>query len=238
MTSYALLAVSHGTSSPAGQSAVGGFADAVADAASGVVALAHVDVQQPDVAAGLAALGADRPVVIVPLLLSAGYHVYVDLTDEVAATADREVVLAGALGPDDRLVEVLVTRLSEVGATARDAIVLGVAGSSDARAVADCRDMGERMSARLAAPVTVGFLAAVRPTLAEAVATARATPLPGGNLPERVIVSSYLLAPGYFHDLAGRAGADVLTAPLLVAGAPPPAALVALVLDRFALAAE
>lgn len=260
MTSYALLAVSHGTSSPAGQAAVLGLAKSVADAAAAAAAaherraaasvvhgdaptdaalvrLAHVDVQQPDVAAGLAALGAGRPAVIVPLLLSAGYHVYVDLTDEVRASEGREVVLAGALGPDDRLVEVLAMRLAEAGATERDAIVLGVAGSSDARAVADCRDMGERMSARLGVPVIVGFLAAATPTLPDAVAEARATPLAGGELPERVIVSSYLLAPGYFQDLAGTAGADVLTDPLLVPTEPPPAALVDLVLDRFTRAA-
>jgi len=49
-----------------------------------------------------------------------------------------------------------------------------------------------------------------------------------------VVVSSYLLAPGYFHDLAVASGGDVTTAPLLAAHEPAPRELVDVVLDRFA----
>ena len=48
-----------------------------------VVRLGHVDVQQPDVAASLDAIPEGTPVVIVPLLLSAGYHVRVDLIEQI-----------------------------------------------------------------------------------------------------------------------------------------------------------
>ena len=66
----ALLAISHGTSSPAGQAAVSALVVAVAARLPDtIVRLGHVDVQQPDVAASLDAIPADTPVVIVPLLL-------------------------------------------------------------------------------------------------------------------------------------------------------------------------
>lgn len=233
MTRPALVAASHGTSSLEGRAAVAALVDAVRQAAGpeAEVLDAFVDVQQPDVASVLDALGSDdgRAAVIVPLLLSAGYHVHVDLADEAR---DRAATVTGALGPDDRLVDVLVARLVESGLRGDDRVVLATAGSSDARAVDDCRDMGRRLAVRLGRPVGVGFLSAARPTVAEAVARTRAT-----HPVSRVVVASYLLAPGYFHDLAAAAGGDVTTAPLLRADAAPPAGLVDLVLDRYAEAA-
>ncbi|AWB95979.1 cobalamin biosynthesis protein CbiX [Agromyces badenianii] len=239
-TGAALVGISHGTASPDGQVAVRGLIDAV-EAAVGegsplaaspaMVRLGHVDVQQPDVAATLAALPPSLPAVVVPLLLSAGYHVHVDLRREIEAVADRRVRLAAALGPDDRLVGVLRRRLDEAGAAPDDLVVLAVAGSSDERAVDDCRDMGERLAAALGAPVTVGFLSAAEPRLADAIAAARL-----GGAGRRVIAASYLLAPGYFQDLAASAGADLVTDPLLTPN-DTPSALVDIVLDRFAAAA-
>jgi sirohydrochlorin ferrochelatase len=233
MTPPVLVAASHGTSSAEGRAAVAALVDAVREAAGpGAQVLdAFVDVQEPDVASVLDALDerAGRDAVIVPLLLSAGYHVHVDLADEAR---DRAAIVTGALGPDDRLVDVLVARLVESGLRRDDRVVLATAGSSDAGAVDDCRDMGRRLAARLGRPVGVGFLSAARPTVAEAVVRTRAT-----HPVSRVVVASYLLAPGYFHDLAAAAGGDVTTTPLLRADAAPPAGLVDLVVDRYARAA-
>ena len=230
MTRPALVAASHGTSSPEGRAAVAALVDAVrgaSDAATEVLD-AFVDVQQPDVPSVLDGLD-ERQAVIVPLLLSAGYHVHVDLADEARG---RAATVTGALGPDDRLVDVLVARLVEAGLRWDDRVVLATAGSSDARAVDDCRDMGRRLAERLGRRVAVGFLSAARPSVAEAVANTRAT-----HPVSRVVVASYLLAPGYFHDLAAAAGGDVTTAPLLRADAAPPAGRVDLGLDRYAEAA-
>jgi sirohydrochlorin ferrochelatase len=235
MTPPALVAASHGTSSPEGRAAVAALVDAVREAAGPATEVldAFVDVQQPDVGSVLDALDAvaagDGRAAVVPLLLSAGHHVHVDLADE---TRDRPATVTGALGPDDRLVDVLVARLVESGLRRDDRVVLATAGSSDARAVDDCRDTGRRLAVRLGRPVGVGFLSAARPTVAEAVARTRAT-----HPVSRVVVASYLLAPGYFHDSAAAAGGDVTTAPLLRADAAPPAGLVDLVLDRYAEAA-
>jgi sirohydrochlorin ferrochelatase len=226
----ALLAISHGTSSPAGAAAVAALVDAVARAdAAAEVHGGFVDVQQPDVPAVLGGLSRGRGAVIVPLLLSAGYHVHVDLATDAAAAPGT--VVAAALGPDDRLVAVLARRLAEAGLRPDDVVVLAGAGSSDARAVADCVETARRLGLLLDRTVSAGFISAARPRLADEVATARAAH-PG----RRIVVASYLLAPGYFAELAADAGGDVTTAPLLVADGPVPPELVDIVLDRFAAA--
>ncbi|MCC4250686.1 MULTISPECIES: sirohydrochlorin chelatase [Microbacterium] len=226
MSAPALLAVSHGTDSVRGRSVVGALVAAIrarqADTRGG-----FVDVLQPGPDALLRKLPAGRPAVIVPLLLSAGYHVRVDLA-RAAREADRPVTVAGALGPDDGLVRLLARRVAEAGAGSRDRIVLGAAGSSDPAAVADCLEVADRLAGVLRRPVPVGFLSAARPTLAEVVEAARAPDV-------RVVVASYLLAPGFFAGLMDAAGADVVSAPLLDGRAVPPE-LVDAALARYAAA--
>ncbi|MFH8251059.1 sirohydrochlorin chelatase [Microbacterium sp. B2969] len=226
MPQPALLAISHGTASAAGQAAVKALVDAVAERLPDVtVRLGHVDVQQPDVAASLDALPADQPVVIVPLLLSAGYHVRVDLKQQ---SADHEgVTIAAALGPDPRLVDALSARLEPLGLQPEDALVLAVAGSSDDRANDDCRTIAAMLADKLERRVDVGFLAAADPRLGAAVAAAQ------DEASRRVVVANYLLAPGYFHDLAVRLAAGAPVARPLLDDDAPAASLVDLVIDRY-----
>ena len=132
----------------------------------------------------------------------------------------------GSSSPDDRIVDVLVARLVEAGMRWDDRVVLAAAGSGDASAVDDCRDMGRRLAERLGRRVAVGFLSAARPSVADAVANTRAT-----HPVSRVVVVGYLLAPGYFHDLAAAAGGDVTTAPMLGADAAAPTGAVDLAPD-------
>ena len=73
----------------------------------------------------------------------------------------------------------------------------------------------------------VAYGSGARPSVPDAVAGARAA---GAS---RVVVASYLLAPGFFHDRLLTAGADVVTAPLA-----PDDRLVAVVLDRYRAAAR
>jgi sirohydrochlorin ferrochelatase len=193
------------------------------------VASAFVDVQQPDVPKSIDAIDADRSIVLVPLLLSAGYHVHVDLAQAAAAASTGRVHLTGALGPDRRLARILAERLQDAGLRESDRVVLAAAGSSDRNAVEDCHRMVEYLEDQLGRPVAVGFLSAASPRLAAAIANEREA-YPGA----RVMVASYLLAPGYFADLAKAAGGDVTTEPLLTAEEPPHAHLVDVVVDLFA----
>lgn len=228
-----LLACAHGTRSPAGRAAVQRLVDAVAARLSGVeVVPTWVDVQAPDLAARTREY-AGRPAVVVPLLLSAGYHVYVDVAGAVAADDLHRV--SGALGPDRELARLLTRRVHEACARAgaplgeRDAVVLAAAGSSDSRAVTDCAAVAELLAEQLDRPVTVSYLAAARPRVAEAVASVRAG-LTGGG---RVVVANYLLAPGYFLDLSHAAGADVDADPLAVPDGDVPGELVDVVVSRY-----
>lgn len=228
----ALLAASHGTSDPAGQAAIAALVRAVARQRPHVdVVEAFVDVQQPDVPHVLAGIGQD--VRIVPLLLSAGFHVHVDLARSAAARDGT--LVAPALGPDRRLAAVLARRLEQAGLRPEDHVILAAAGSTDARAAADCGLMALLLGEAIGRPVRCGFVpatAAAAPALPEAVRSVRQH-LAGEA--GRVVVATYLLAPGYFATLAGRCGADVVTMPLLTASEPPAPELVELVLERYDL---
>ena len=90
------------------------------------------------------------------------------------------------------------------------------------QALADVERTASTLAATTGLPVRTGYLSAAAPTVAEAVAAARAT----GVRP--VAVASYLLAPGFFADRLGQVGADLVTAPLL-----PHPALADLVLRRY-----
>lgn len=221
-----VLAASHGTSSHDGQAAVRRLVDAVAASLGVDVIGCHVDVERPDVPTALArAAEAAERALIVPLLLSAGYHVFVDLA-EAADASPLPTTVTPALGPDLRLIDVLVRRLVEAGYRPGDEVVLAAAGSSDPRAVADCHRTTALLAARLGSAVSTGFISAAMPPLGEAVAAARSR-RPGG----RVVIATYLLAPGYFADLASAAGAHLVAEPLLTPSSTPQE-LVEIVLNR------
>ncbi|WP_426563175.1 sirohydrochlorin chelatase [Angustibacter sp. McL0619] len=227
MRTPVLVACSHGTRDLDGRRAVRSLVSAVAAARPGQeVREAFVDVQQPEVAdvvREITDLG--RAAVVVPLLLSIGYHVEVDVA---RAVAGRDAVAAAALGPDERLTALLLERLHSRGLAPQDALVLAAAGSSDPQAGRAVERVAEALRHKHSGPVSVGYAAAARPSVAEAVAASRADD--GGR---RVTVASYLLAPGHFHSLLGEAGADVVTDPLLPNDGPPDARLVELVLARY-----
>jgi len=226
-----LVGCAHGTRSTSGRRAVAELLVAVGDARPDLdVEPAFVDVQPPSVAEVVARLaGSGRACVVVPLLLSAGFHVRTDVADAVRSAAGA--VAAPALGPDPRLVEMLRDRLQSAGAVAGDGVVLAAAGSSEPRAGADVELMRSALAARWTGPVVAGFGASATPTVAEAVTALR----DGGS--RRVAVASYLLAPGHFHDRLDRAGADVVAAPLLDGldglDGPVDVRLVEIVLDRY-----
>lgn len=221
-----LVGCAHGTRGAAGRRTV-------ADVLLGVRALrpdldveaAFVDVQPPVVADVVARLAeAGRRSVVVPLLLSAGYHVNVDVARAVSAVPGA--VAADPLGPDPRLADLLVQRLREAGAAPGDGVVLAAAGSSDVGSAAGTAMAVDLLRKRWSGPVVAGYGASARPSVSDAVTGLRES----GSA--RVAVAAYLLAPGHFHDRLAGAGADVVSAPLCAPGAPDPR-VVRVVLDRF-----
>lgn len=200
----ALIAAAHGTRSAAGRAAIDELRAAVAAGRPGldvVEAYVDEDVQRPGLSEVLDVAG---PAVIVPLLLSAGYHVHHDVARAVAG-AGPEVVAARPLGPDDALVDVLADRLE--GAPGHD-VILAAAGSSDSRAGDDVRWTAARLGERLERGVIAAFVTADVPRVDDAVAD-----LKGRG--RRVAIASYVLAPGHFHDELRAQPADIVTEPLL-----------------------
>jgi sirohydrochlorin ferrochelatase len=222
-----LVACSHGTANATGSAAISRLVDGVRRSVAGPVVEAFVDVHGPYVDEVVAAHDGD--VVVVPLLLAAGYHVRVDVTRAVEGRPGAE--LSSALGPDERITALLLDRLAQAGLRDEDVVVLAAAGSSDDAAEASVRAAASDLAAALGRPVGLAYGAARGPRVGCAVTRSRLTE-PG----RRVVLVSYLLATGHFHRRVLAAGADVVTAPLLDDGEPDPR-LVDLVCDRFSLTA-
>jgi sirohydrochlorin ferrochelatase len=182
------------------------------------VRLSWVELVDPDLPAALAAVPAGRRVVVVPLLLSAGYHDRVDIPAAIRSTRP-DAVQAAVLGPDPLLAGALADRLVEAGRRPGDTVVLAAAGSSDPGAIAAVHTQAALLAADLGVPVTAAFGSTALPDVRSAVAAAR---------PGRVAIAPYLLAPGFFTERLAEAGADVVAAPL---GAHP--AVVTLALRRY-----
>jgi sirohydrochlorin ferrochelatase len=217
-----LIPCSHGTSDENGRRAIAALLDQTRALLPGIrVVEAFVDVQEPaidDVVERFVQFG---PVVVVPVLLSTGFHTRVDIARAVAAHPGRAVATP-PLGPHDLLTEVLASRLAEAGVDHDDAIVLAAAGSSDPAAEDDVRAMAEGLRARVDAPVHVGFAAGAGPRIADTVAEVRA----GGAA--RVAIASYVLAPGHFARVIAGAGGDVATPPLA-----PDVRIATIIADRY-----
>jgi sirohydrochlorin ferrochelatase len=194
----------------------------------------------PSVGQVLGALAGDGgpEAVVLPLLLTAAYHSDVDLP-ALLAEAGRALPGLGIhygdpLGPDPLLLDALGRRMDEAGAAAWPAaetsVVLAAAGSARPESNAVIAALARQwQAARGWRAVVPAFAAAAAPSPAEAVATLRRS---GAR---RVVVATYLLAPGFFADRIAAsslaAGAAAVSGAL---GAAPEVA--ELVLRRYAAA--
>ncbi|MGD9528258.1 sirohydrochlorin chelatase [Pseudonocardia sp.] len=203
----ALLLVAHGTREAAGAVVVERIAAGVRSTLAGVeVRVCYADVRSPTPAEALSWL--PGPCVAVPMFLAAGYHVRVDVPEQLRAAGRADVLIADALGPDPLLVAAAAARLADAGARRDDAVVLAVAGSSDVSAQADSATAARRLGRLLGGPVALATIAAGGPRVPDAVADLRAAGA------ARVAVASWLLAPGLFQRHLDTAGADVVGEPL------------------------
>jgi sirohydrochlorin ferrochelatase len=191
---------------------IGDLAAAMAGVLDEKVRVAFVDVLGPAPDEVLRALH-DEPTVLVPALLSSGYHVRSDVPRHVASSGHPAVRVTRALGPSSELTRAMLDRLLESGWRTGDHVVLAAAGTSDRHAQSDVAAAAARLSALVGSRVSIAFAAPRRdgsgyPSVPEAVARARRA---GAS---RVAVASYLLADGLFQGRLHEAGADVVSAPL------------------------
>jgi sirohydrochlorin ferrochelatase len=229
MNSPVLIACAHGTRNVEGQAAIRQVMAEIEALRPGLTVVeAYVDVQEPELGGVVASLPEGTPAVVVPLLLSTGYHVKVDIPK--AITSRPEVSAAPPLGPDPRLAELLAARLRDAGLGDDDGVLLAAAGSSLPDGSVDSEEQARQLAELLPNKVRVAYGASAEPNVPDGVAALRAE-LTGAEVTEgggRVVVSSYLLATGYFHDQLSKAGADVVTAPLL-----PSPVLAEIALERY-----
>lgn len=240
LTQPPLVAIAHGSRDPRAGATITGLLSAARERAARR-GLAGLDIKAaflghapPAPLQVLSALGTG-PVVVLPLLLTAAYHSGTDipeLLDEAqTALPGLRVRYGTPLGPHPGLLRALDRRLAEAGQdptqAGQTAVVLAAAGSSHPAANAVIAQLAaDWQAARGWQAVRPAFASAAPPTPDQAVAGL----IRDGA--QRVVVASYLLAPGRFADqVADRslaAGAAAVSAPL---GAAPEVADV--LLDRY-----
>jgi len=195
-----LVTVAHGTRNVAGNDVARQITAAAAERA-GVRGLASfVELAEPLFADVMRA--AEEPVTVVPLLLSTGYHVRVDLP-EAAESAGVPVRMGGPLGPDPLLAAAQVARLAEAGVESGRRVVLVAAGSTDRDATCDQLAAVAHLARAWHGPVELATIAGHGPRPADVVR-------PGDA------VSPYLLSPGFFYDrLVAEVPDDVVVADVI-----------------------
>ncbi|GAB2751786.1 CbiX/SirB N-terminal domain-containing protein [Streptomyces bullii] len=214
----ALVVVAHGSRDPRALSTVRALLDRVRALRPGLpVHLGHIELNEPLLPDTLAALdaGTTDGAVLVPLLLSRGYHVKQDIP-EMAAAARVRTRVAAPLGPHPLLVEALYARLVEAGWRPRtdegtrrvSGVVLAAAGSRDPESRTDTGRTARLLADRLGVPVVPAYASAAAPTVPDAV---RALAARGRH---RVAVASYFTAPGRFATECAEAAPWIASAPL------------------------
>ncbi|MFF9812297.1 sirohydrochlorin chelatase [Streptomyces sp. NPDC014006] len=225
----ALVLVAHGSRDPRALSTVRTLLERVRELRPALpVHLGHIELNAPLLCDTLTALG-DTQAVLVPLLLTRGYHVKQDIPDLAAASPVRARV-AAPLGPHPLLVETMYARLTEAGWPVRmtdperraSAVVLAAAGSRDPDSAADTRRTAHLLADRLGVPVVPAYASAATPTVETAV---RALTARGRH---RIAVASCFTAPGRFATQCAKAAPWIAAEPL---GAH--SAMVRLVLQRY-----
>jgi sirohydrochlorin ferrochelatase len=169
----------------------------------------------------------EQAAVVLPLLLTGAYHSGTDLPAVLRQVSGRlpglRISYGRVLGPHPLLLRALERRLAEAGTpgpghalTSDTAVVLAAAGSSRPAAnAAVARAAQAWQSARGWRAVVPAYASAASPTPGQAV-----TALLRAGAP-RVLVATYVLAPGRFADQVREsslaAGADIVSAPLAAA---------------------
>lgn len=181
-----LVTVAHGTRTTAAN-AVAGEITRVAASALGMPGTAAYVELHPPLFEEVMAANADEAVVV-PLLLSTGYHVRHDVPAAVARSAGP-VVLTPALGPHPLLAAAQVARLHEAGVPPGRRVVMAAAGSRDPLTAADLERARALLAEAWGADVGLAVLSGPGQRPADVVRAGDA-------------VSPYLLAGGFFADRA------------------------------------
>jgi sirohydrochlorin ferrochelatase len=147
---------------------------------------AYVELARPLIVDEMAANAA--PAIVVPLLLSTGYHVRHDLP-RAMRQSPVPVRMARPLGPHPLLADAMCWRLRAAGAQLGDPVVMVAAGSNDPASEADLAEAGRLLAGRWGGPVRVATVGGQGTPAVDAIREFGTA---------RVAVAPYLLAPGHF----------------------------------------
>ena len=172
---------------------------------------AYVDVQEPTPGTVAASLAGEQQAVIVPLLLSTGYHTQIDLKKAAEQSAASETLIAAPLGPSAALAKLQRTRLTQIGWEGYGDTVMAAAGSSRPDGRDAVQLQSEIFSTLLSQYVPYGFVADIEPQIETVVEEDLAD-----------YVSSYLLGRGHFQNHILKMAEEnpnlLVAEPLLVPG--------------------
>lgn len=193
------MTVAHGTRKSTGNEVAREVTQAAGQLLDVEAVTSYVELSEPLFSSVVA--GSATPTIVVPLLLSTGFHLRQDLPS-MALEAGGPLVLGRSLGPHSLLAEAQLSQLMLAGAApGLGRLVLLAAGSTDPLATRDLDRAAELLGRLWGSPVPVATLSGLGRRPAEVVRA--------GD-----VVSPYLLSPGFFADRARResleAGASVV----------------------------
>ncbi len=204
-----LVAVAHGSADPRASATITELTAMARERSPGSKGSKGLDLRTaflghapPSLPQVLSTIEAGREVTVLPLLLTAAHHSKADIPRMLARFPRLRIGYGATLGPHPLLLRALERRLAEAdpqeGVDAdprRTAVVLAAAGSSDHEANATIARLAAQWQARTGwLAVRPAYASAAEPSPAAAVAGLRRDGAP------RVVVATYLLAPGLFAD--------------------------------------
>lgn len=213
-----LVVVAHGSRDPRALATVTALLARVRELRPGLtVRLGHIELNEPLL--GDTLTETDGSAVLVPLLLSRGYHVKHDIPEAAAQAPHLDTRLAAPLGPHPLLVDALHDRLLEAGWPAQPGragrrtggVILAAAGSRDPDSATDTRRTADLLAQRLGVPVVPAY---ATPTAAAPLSVPAAVRALAARGRHRTAVASYFTAPGRFATQCADAAPWSASAPL------------------------
>lgn len=197
-----LVAVAHGSRDSRAKANVRKLLELIRQRRPGLrVSDAYVELTEPSFSCLTQQL--NQPPVVIPLLLSRGYHLYHDVYKIAEANG---FAVSRALGPDELLIEVMENRLVEAGMPRGIPTILAAAGSLDSEGISDVTRTAALLQKRLGASVTPAFIGTSFPNVAQAIELLNTN----GNC----AVATYLLSPGRFSTSLSSSRAKWIAKPL------------------------
>jgi sirohydrochlorin cobaltochelatase len=190
------ILLGHGSPDPTAQSELAQLGNLVAERLGRNMGLGVLEFPAPNLPTldeAFAMLDGEGSIAAQPLILFEGRHGRYDipaLVERAAARLGREIRVGAALGSDPVLLDLVSSRLNQVGPQRGDILLFVGRGSSEPLALRQCEEVAASLAQRIGLDHIICYTGISRPNLAEGMALA----LQGR--PQRVLALPYLLHTG------------------------------------------